>query len=112
MLGGKAYSEGEFGGFISWRCKDFVYSSGILVEVGIFANADMSDVGFVLYDRGNSGSLTQYHRQGLNHRWDWGPGGSDYAFIVKPDGTGLYYDFSSVPSGEETKAKDVYKCSK
>ena len=31
---------------------------------------------------------------------------------IKPDGTGLYYDFSDVADGEKIKADDVYRCSK
>ena len=110
ILGGKTYSETDEGKFVSWRCKDFVYNSGTLVEVGIFTDSKLSGLGFVLYDGGNSGELTNYQRKGINHRWDWGPNGADFAFIIKPDGTGLFYDFSSVPVGTSTKANDVYKC--
>jgi len=110
ILDGKTYSETDEGKFVSWRCEDFINSSGTLVEVGTFTNTLYSGLGFILYDGGNSGESTHYGRKGLNHRWDWGPNGADYAFIIKPDGTGLYYDFSSVPSGEQVKAKDVYKC--
>lgn len=111
ILSGKTYSEADLGQFVSWRCKDFVSRSGTLVEVGVFTKDELVNSGFVLYDGGNSGVLTQYQRQGLNHRWDWRSGGSGFSFIIKPDGAGLYYDFSSVPSGEKTKASDVYKCS-
>ncbi len=111
ILSGKTYSEADLGQFVAWRCKAFVSSSGTLVEVGVFTKDELVNSGFVLYDGGNSGVLTQYQRQGLNHRWDWRSGGSGFSFIIKPDGAGLYYDFSSVPSGEKTKASDVYKCS-
>lgn len=112
VLGGETYSEALLGKFASWRCKDFVYGGSTLVEVGMFTGSLplLSESGFVLYDGGNSGERTQYRRQGLNQRWDWGPRGTNFAFIVEPDGTGLYYDFSSVPAGEQSKAKSVYKC--
>jgi hypothetical protein len=110
-LNGKTYSETDIGKFVSWRCEGFVYSSGTLVELGTFTDSKLSGVGFILYDGGFSGELTNYRRKGINHRWDWGPNGTEFAFIIKPDGTGLFYDFSSVPSGEQTKANDVYKCS-
>jgi hypothetical protein len=47
-----------------------------------------------------------------NYRWDWGPNKTDYSFVIKPDGVGLYYDFSYVQKGESIKARDVYKCYK
>jgi hypothetical protein len=40
---------------------------------------------------------TIYHVEGFNRRWDFGPkkgGGYSYSFVIKPDGTGLYYDFT------------------
>ena len=58
---------------------------------------------------GTQGEITLYRRTGLEHRWDWGDGAS-YSFVIKTDGTGLYYDFSTVPDGENTKASAVYKC--
>lgn len=111
ILNGKTFNEAELGKFVSWGCKDFVYSSGTLVEVGFFTNPKLSGAGFILYDGGYSGEVISYQRKGINHRWDWGPNGTEFAFIIKPDGTGLFYDFSSTPSGKATKANDVYKCS-
>jgi hypothetical protein len=35
-----------------------------------------------------------------------------FILIIKPDGTGLYYDFKYAADGERIKAKDVYKCYK
>ncbi len=66
--------------------------------------------GFILSDGGYSGAHTYYRRTGLEHRWDWCPNETNYVFVIKPDGTGLYYDFSSVPYGESTKASDVFQC--
>jgi hypothetical protein len=110
VLGDEAFTEEDVGGFISWYCQDFVDGGRILVEVGFFGDTSLEELGFILYDGGYSGELAYYHRTGLEHRWDWGPNGADYAFVIKPDGTGLYYDFSSVPYGENTKASDVYQC--
>ena len=108
--GGDTISEIEFGGFNSWYCKDFVNGGRTLVEVGYFGDPYLKGLGFILFDGGNKGEGTEYYRAGLDHRWNWGPNMTDYSFIVKPDGTGLYYDFTSVPKGEITKARDVYKC--
>ena len=107
VLDGTAYSEDELGKITSWRCRKFVQPGGVLVEVGVVSS---SQRGFVLYDGGNSGAFTDYQREGLNHRWDWGRQ-KNFSVIIRPDGTGLYYDFSSVAPGESTKADAVYKCS-
>ena len=107
VLGDKAYTEEDVGGFTSWVGEDFVHGGGILVEVGFFGDSSFEGLGFILYDGGYSGELTQYRRTGMEHRWDWGPNGNDYAFVIQPDGTGLYYDFSSV---SRTKASEVYRC--
>lgn len=108
ILNGTTYSETEHGKFVSWSCKDFVYPSGTLIEVGFFPDSKM--VGFILYDGGYTGEVTSYQRKGINHRWDWGPNGTEFAFTIEPDGKGLFYDFSSVPKGTLTKADSVYKC--
>ena len=110
ILNGKQISEEDTGGFTSWYCKDYVYGGPVLVEVGFFGNTKYKGLGFVLYDGGYKGELAHYQRVGLEHRWDWGPNQNDYAFVIKPDGTGLYYDFSSAKNGQSIKARDVYKC--
>ena len=49
---------------------------------------------------------------GLNLRWNFGDdaeGGYDYSFIIRPDGTGLYYDFSH-STGGTANASQTYKC--
>jgi hypothetical protein len=112
ILNGKSYSEEDTGGFISWYCNDFINGGRVLVEVGFFGDPNLEGIGFILYDGGYTGELTNYGRTGLEHRWDWGPHGSDYAFVIQTDGTGLYYDFSAVPKGQTTKASEVYKCYK
>ena len=111
-LGGERYSESEYGKFISWRAYDYDFSGPVQVEVGYFENPLFAEFGFILFDGGDAGEVTSYRRTGLEHRWDWGPKGSEYAFVIKTDGTGLYYDFTSVEAGESTKARAVYKCRK
>ena len=66
-------------------------------------------LGFIMFDGRKEYSSTFYSKDGIDHRWDWE---DKYTFIIKPDGTGLYYDFTSVKKGESTKARDVYKCEK
>ena len=110
VLGGQPVSAADVGGFISWYCRDFVDDDRILVEVGFFGDPALEGMGFILYDAGYKGERTHYRRTGLEHRWDWGPNGSAYAFVIQPDGTGLYYDFSAAAPGESKKASAVYKC--
>jgi len=112
VLEGIPISEDEANIFSTWKCVEYYDGWRTLVEVGIFSNPDLSTTGFVLYDGKNTGVPTSYQRQGLNRRWDWGTGGASYAFVIKPDGTGFYYDFSSVPAGETTESKESYKCHK
>ena len=115
ILNGKAYNETDIGKFVSWRCKDYVSDSNALFEftlfeLGKFTNSELSESGFVLHDGGNSGELTNYARRGINHSWYWGPNGNEFNFIIKPDGTGLFYDFTSARSGERIKPSGMYKC--
>lgn len=132
-LSGKEYIEGDPWKFISWKCRDY-FGSRTLVEVGRpllledFQNyikkqgVDENEmenfekalkfIGFVLYDGSDTGDITVYYRDGLSHRWDWGPDNGSYSFIVKPDGTGLFYDFSTAENGKKSKADDLFKCSR
>ena len=110
ILDGESISEEEVGGFISWYCQDSIYEGPILVEVGYYGDPNLEGLGFILYDGGYTGVSAYYRRAGLERRWDWGPNDFDYTFVIKPDGTGLYYDFTTVKPGESTKAKEVYKC--
>ena len=111
-LDGESYSENKLGQFVSWGCRDSVHRGNILVEVGNLHDTNFTALeGFVLYDGTDTGSRGTYLRQGLNLLWNWGYKGQ-YAFILEPDGTGLFYDFSNTKEGESKKADSVYKCSK
>ena len=110
VLNGTSYTEADTGKLISWRCSDYVNGGRTLVEVGTFENARLSEFGFILYDGGDTGETTLYQRKGINQRWDWGPSKKEYAFIIKPDGTGLFYDFSSVANGATASPDEVYLC--
>ncbi len=133
-LDNKQYKEGEPWQFMSWKCRDYSYGGKTLVEVGRVSFPDdyknnaaykeMDDskkeevdkllemIGFVLYDGSDTGDTTIYHRSGLSHRWNWGPESNSYSFIIKPDGTGLFYDFSTAENGKKSKADEIYKCSR
>ena len=57
--------------------------------------------------------LASFKIAGLNRRWDFGydeiRDRYRYAFIVKPDGTGLYYDFS-ISSDGRASPRDHFSC--
>ena len=44
---------------------------------------------------------------GFDRRWDFGDG-FEYAFIISPDGTGSYYDFST--GAETVSPSQIYSC--
>jgi hypothetical protein len=111
-LGESLYSEISLGPFVSWGCREFFSDGPILVEIGRFEAASLSNNGFILYDGSSSGELTIYRRMGVNQRWDWGPNGGEFAFVLAPDGKGLFYDFSDVQKGETTNADNIFDCSR
>lgn len=111
-VNGREIREADAGKFTSWVCQDYVQRGNVVVEVGHFNHPKLSGLGFVLYDGGNSGELASYERAGLLHRWDWGWNENRYvySFLMKPDGTGMYYDFSSASGNHKEKADDVFRC--
>lgn len=134
VLGGDEYEESEPWQFLSWKCRDYIDGGKTLVEVGRVTFPSeikntkeyqeltdeekqeyeifFSDNGFVLYDGTEIGDYTNYKRDGLKHRWDWGEEGSSYSIVIGTDGTGLYYDFSTAENGVKNKADDIFKCSR
>ena len=48
---------------------------------------------------------------GLDRRWDFGDELA-YAFIIRPDGEGMYYDFSEVDDDEKTGPSQHFFCSR
>jgi len=113
ILNDEYITEKEVEGFISWFCYDYVNEKKLILEVGMFGAQELNGIGYVLYDGGYIGEFSHYRRNGLEHIWDWGgQDGTDYAFVIKSDGTGLYYDFTRVKKGESTKPRDVFKCYK
>jgi len=56
--------------------------------------------------------IAQFQVAGLNRRWDWGcdeKTGCRYAFSVRPDDTGAFYDFSVSDDGR-AKPSQVFEC--
>jgi hypothetical protein len=104
LLDGVSIRELRAGDFQTWACFDYVSEAGLAIEVGLFHDG----TGFVLYDGTDTGTSANYERRGPNRRWDWGPNGNDFAFVLKPDRVGLFYDLKSATTNK--KADDVFKC--
>ena len=90
-----------------WECRKFLDDNwkSILAKATVDsgrASGTITVAGVTWY--------TDYQVQGFNRRWDFGPKDhpTRYAFVIKPDGTGLYYDFET----EEhlTTASIVMEC--
>ena len=58
-------------------------------------------------------NLAWVQSKGLNLRWNFGDLDDalayPYAFVLKPDGTGLYYDFSASDDGR-AKPSQLFRC--
>jgi len=102
-------SETDLGGVERWYAVDkYSSNSAVRLQVGYFKERT---IGFVLYEDGTVGVEARFSRQGLDLRWDWGSDGANgynYAFVIQPDGTGLYYDFSTSTDGK-AKPREFYK---
>lgn len=118
IISGYIINEQDFGGCERWYAVDKYpsdeFNKEIRLQVGYFkTNSD----GFILYEDGVEGEEAYYSRDGLDLRWDWGTYERDgsfkyrYSFIIEPDGTGLYYDFSTSENGVATP-RGIYKCKK
>lgn len=120
-LSGISVSETDFGGTVRWYAVDKYnyddFIEEIRFQVGYFNNDN--SMGFILYGNGTDGELAYFSRQGLDLRWDWGsyisPKNGEsafrYAFVIEPDSTGLYYDFSTSTDGT-SKPRGIYKVHK
>lgn len=61
-----------------------------------------------------SHQVALFRVEGFNRKWDFPflpPGVKPkFKFVINPDGTGLYYDFSNVEEGEITTPQQTYWC--
>ena len=108
-------SQAELEALETWRCFDS-YEFNFYEEKTVL---------FTLYrlkeDEGGLVSVAgviqkaRFYIAGLDRRWDFpsdaslADGSYLYSFIIKPDGTGLYYDFSTSILGRTT-ASESYTC--
>ncbi len=93
-----------------WRCFDFWDSNKETVLVKLTrAKKNGEDLGYGEVSVAGVNHRARFQVSGINRRWDFGDGG-DYAFIIKPDGSGGYYDFSNVKYGDETGPRQFFNC--
>ncbi|MEZ4282295.1 MAG: hypothetical protein R3F21_22045 [Myxococcota bacterium] len=55
----------------------------------------------------------RYHVEGFDRRWDFGlqdDGTFNYAFVLKPNGVAIYYDFSGADAGEKVSGSQTFNC--
>jgi len=90
-----------------WECKD--YSADGWKTILVTATVDNGRETGTIAVAGVT-YYAAFHVAGFNRRWDFGPKSDPvlYAFVIKPDGTGLYYDFET--ERHLTKASMVMEC--
>ncbi len=94
----------------SWICQENSYGNwkNILVKADVNEGRTSGTIRVAGVKHNSRFSI-----EGFNRRFDFGLNGNfeyDYAFIIKPNGDSLYYDFSRVPSNEITKPSMVLFC--
>ena len=92
----------------TWECRDYMESgwNNIIVVATIDEDRTTGSI-----EVAGTTQETIYHVEGFNRRWDFGRekgGGYSYSFLIKPDGTGLYYDFTRADTA--VKASMVMEC--
>jgi|TARA_Y100000031_G_scaffold137105_1_gene161755 hypothetical protein len=92
----------------TWICTESRYARDVLVTAR--ANKEQEtgqiEVAGVTHD-------SRFLVKGFERRWDFeltNEGTYDYAFVIKPNGDALYYDFSSTKSGETVSPSMRLKC--
>ena len=93
----------------SWVCKDAYsefWTTIVTAEVLESRSSGLIKVAGITYD-------AHFQVKGFNRRWDFGlveDGSYDYAFVIKPNGDGSYYDFSSTNTGKTINPSQLLTC--
>ena len=97
-----------------WGCGDFV--DGCLFRCPVTLTADLDDESGTVKLAGIVKS-TQFEIRGVERRWNWcldSDGRFDCAFVIEPDGDGMYYDFASVMADDDgvsrAKPSELFDC--
>ncbi len=86
----------------TWSCKG---TDDVLVVANIDKNRETGSINAAGIEH-----QTKFRVKGFNRRWDFDS--YKYSFIIKPDGLGLYYDFSSIEEGEKVGPSLTTECEK
>ena len=97
-----------------WECREWLEDRA-RVLVTLWWSVGMSPgetgYGWVTFSAASFPAISNL--DGLSMRWNWGPdedGTWDYSFVIEPDGTGKYVDFSGASRGEKVSADSIYTC--
>jgi hypothetical protein len=94
----------------SWNCTEPLGKEILVVAVRFRVEGDAHDQGAIKL--AGTTQYGSYEVKGFDRRFDFGNSGDYkkpdyiYAFIIKPDGTGLYFDFSK----ESSVQAALYEC--
>ena len=107
------FSDVDFGALReTWQCFDTFDRNQTRVLVTLTRLGGASD-GFGEVSVGDTIHPAIFRIDGLDWRWNFGcnesDGRFDYSFIIEPDGTGLYYNFSASTDGT-AKPSDLFDC--
>lgn len=91
----------------SWVCTETFYTKEVLVMAITFSNKQTGSIAVA-----GTVQSANYSVQGFNRRWDFGKekanGVLPYAFIITPDGTAKYYDFSMSADGKSSPSQIMH----
>lgn len=93
-----------------WRCfsmSDF-FRENVLVRLTREIRSGV-DQGFGEVSVAGVTHDARFEVAGFNRRWDFGSD-MQYAFVIQPDGSGAYYDFSTVEDGGRTGPSQRFHC--
>lgn len=112
----KAQTESDGGtGVTVWKC----YSGDSVVALTGIHVSGLGEVKF-----GTIRRVAQFRLQGLRLTWRWEANDletaravvaevvASYQFVIRPNGEGLYYDFSGAEEGEKRLPQDTFRCKK
>lgn len=111
----KAQTESDGGTVTKWKC----YSGDSVVTL-----IGRHEPGGGTVTFGTISRVADFGLKGLRLEWGWGANDLEtlmggvteaivrYKFIIRPDGEGLYYDFSGAEEGEKRLPQDTFRCKK
>lgn len=110
-------SSEEIPGIQQWRCISWFDWAIYKVEGGFSDKKVIVRLQRPVDEEGRLGEVTVagtthtafFAIEGVNLRWQFGDH-SQYAFIIRPDGSAGYYDFSGVEEGEKIEPNQTYGC--